>query len=52
MLPAFAGAIGNLWSICLRVNIFSPSPGIDLHLASDTIKELSLNNLIAAFRDS
>ena len=28
MLPAFtsARAIGNLWSICLGVNILSPSP--------------------------
>ena len=30
-------AIGNLWSICLGVNVLSPSSWIDLYLASDTI---------------
>ena len=32
----FARATGNLWSICLGVNILSPSPWIDFYLASDT----------------
>ena len=52
--PAFtcAIAIGNLWSICFEVNILSPSPWIDLNLASDTIEEKSLNNLITASCDS
>ena len=39
VLTAFtcARAIGNLWSICLGVNVLSPSSWIDLYLASDTI---------------
>ena len=39
VLPAFscASAIGNYWSICLGVNILSPTPWIDLYLASDSI---------------
>ena len=54
MYPAFtcAIAIGNLWSICFEVNILSPSPWIDLNLASDTIEEKSLNNFITASCDS
>ena len=41
VLPAFicASAIGNLSSICLGVNIFSPSPYFALCLSSDTIEE-------------
>ena len=39
VLTAFtcARAIGNLWSICLGVNVLSPSSWIDLYLASDTM---------------
>ena len=41
VLPAFtcARTSGNLWSICLGVNIFSPSPWIVLYLASDTMND-------------
>ena len=41
VLPALTcvRAIDNLWSICLGVNILSPSPWIDLYLTSDTIEE-------------
>ena len=41
VLPAFtcAGAIDNLWSICLGVNIFRPFPCFALYLASDNKKE-------------
>ena len=54
VLPAFtcARAIGNLWTICLGVDILRPSPYFVLYLASDIIKESSLNNLIADSRDS
>ena len=39
VLPAFTGtsAIVNLWSLCLGVNILSPSPYFDLYLPSDTV---------------
>ena len=39
VLPAFtcASAIGNIWSICLGVNILSPSLYFVFYLASDTI---------------
>ena len=41
VLSAFtcARAIGNLWSICLEVNILSPFSWNDACLASDTIVE-------------
>ena len=41
VLPAFtcARAIGNLWTICLGVNILRPSPYFVLYLPSDTIPE-------------
>ena len=41
LLIAFtcARAIGNLWSICLRVNILSPIPLVTLSFASDTTEE-------------
>ena len=54
MLPAFpcASGIGNLWSICLGLNILRPSPCFVLYLASGAIKEHSLNNLITACGDS
>ena len=41
VLPAFtcASAIGNIWSICLGVNILSPSLYFVFYLASDTILE-------------
>ena len=41
VLPAFtcASAIGNIWSICLGVNILSPSLYFLFYLASDTILE-------------
>ena len=41
VLPAFTypRAIGNLWSICLGVNILRPSPYFVLYLTSDTILE-------------
>ena len=41
MLPAFTcgSAIGNLWSIFLRLNILSPFPYFALYLASDSEKE-------------
>ena len=41
VLPPFtcARAISNLWSICLGVNIWSPSPHFVLYLASDKILE-------------
>ena len=41
VLPAFnfARAIGNLWSICLGVNILRPSPHFVLQLAQDTIQK-------------
>ena len=37
ILPAFTSArgIGNLWSICLGVNIMSPSPCFASYLACD-----------------
>ena len=40
VLPAFtcASAIGNLWSICLWLNIFSPFPYFALCLASEIHK--------------
>ena len=40
VLPAFtcASEIGNLWSICLGLNIFSLSPYFALYLASDSQK--------------
>ena len=41
VLPACARAIGNLWSICLEVNILSSSPFFVLHLDPDKKK----NNL-------
>ena len=52
--PAFtcAIAIGNLWSICLGVNVLSPSPYFVLYLASDTILEWLLKNLLTFSRDS
>ena len=54
MLAAFtcAIAIRNLWTFCLGVNISKPSPYFVFYLASDTIEEHSLNNLITAFGDS
>ena len=57
VLPAFtcASVIGNVISSCIGVNILRPSPCLDLHLlhlASDAIKEYSLNNLVTACRDS
>ena len=38
VLPAFtyASIVGNLRSICLRVNILSPSQGFTLYLFSDS----------------
>ena len=41
VLHAFtcARGIGNLWSICLGVNIFSTVPLVALSFASDTIEE-------------
>ena len=41
VLPAFAcaSAIGNLWSVCLRVNILRPYPYFDLYLASGNKKK-------------
>ena len=41
VLPACtcASAIGNIWSICLGVNILSPSLYFVFYLASDTILE-------------
>ena len=41
LLPAFtcARAIGNLSSIYLRVNIFSPVPLVALSFASDAIEK-------------
>ena len=44
VLPAFtcARAIGNLWSICLEVNILRPFPCFALYLASDSRIEESL----------
>ena len=47
-----ASAVWNIWSICLGVNILSPSPWIDLYLASDAIEEWPVNNLIAVSCDS
>ena len=48
VFPAFncVRAFDNRWSICLGVNILSPSPYFALYLASDNILEQSLNNLI------
>ena len=46
-----ASAICNLSSICLEVNILSIYPYFTWYLASDTIEELSLNNLIIASFD-
>ena len=48
LLPAFtcARAIGNLWSICLGIDILSPVP-FDLKMASDLIFALSLSKLIS-----
>ena len=39
LLPAFtcAKAIGNLWSICLEVNILIVVPCFVLYIASDVI---------------
>ena len=37
LLPA--SAIGNIWSICLGVNILKPSAYFVLYLASDTVLE-------------
>ena len=37
----YDGAIGNLWSIWLGVNILSPVPLVALVFASDIIKESS-----------
>ena len=53
MLQAFTCAreIGNLWNICLDVNIFHRFLLIDLCLAWYTIKKLSLKHLITLFRD-
>ena len=41
LLPGFtyARAIGNLWSICLGVNILSHVPLVALIFASDIIEE-------------
>ena len=41
VLPAFtcARAVGNLWSICLGVDILIPSIWIDMYLALDAILE-------------
>ena len=52
MLPAFtcAVAIGNLWSIYLRINVLSPFPYFLLYLALDTFLEQSSNNSIAFCR--
>ena len=38
IVPAFscASAIGNLWSICLGVNILKPFPYFGLYSASDS----------------
>ena len=40
VLPAFpcASDIGNLWNICLGLNILSPFSYFTLYLASDTKK--------------
>ena len=39
VIPAFtyANAIGNLWSICITVNILSPLSWIDLYLESNIV---------------
>ena len=44
IVPAFtcASATGNLWSICLEVNILRPLPYFALYLASDSEKVKSL----------
>ena len=54
VLPAFtcARVISNLWSICLEVKIFFPSPYFSLCLDWDPIKEYSSNKLITACLDS
>ena len=47
LLPAFTCArdIGNLWSICLGVNILSPSPFVDLNGNNSLLKALKTNSL-------
>ena len=54
LLPAFtcAKVVGNLWSICLGVNILSPVPCFDLRLTSDLISAESSYNLITFPLDS
>ena len=41
LLPAFAcaRAVGNLWNVCLRANIWSPLPLVVSCFASDNIEE-------------
>ena len=48
LVPGFtcARAIGNLWSICLGIDILSPVP-FDLKMASDLNFALSLSKLIS-----
>ena len=45
VLPAFACAIanGNLWSICLQVNILGPLPCVDLIGNISLLKELRVS---------
>ena len=46
-MPAFtyATAIGNLWSICLGVNILSPVPIVDFNGHNPLLKALITNSL-------
>ena len=41
----FARAIGNLWSICLGVNVLSPLPAVDFNGNNPLLKELITNSL-------
>ena len=54
VLPVFtcASAIGNLWSICFRVNVLRPSRYFVLYLALDAAEENSLSTLITTCCDS
>ena len=47
LLPAFtcAGAIGNLWSNCIGVNILSPVPVVGFNENNPLLKALITNSL-------